>query len=187
MRIKATLAPLKNKIKYRIRGSRLFCSITGNELPRTKTLNTEDDIWNRVFSSELEKKKFMDSGKPIDIISDLNNFGYDSCDSSGNRKEVFEKIKLQRVQKSFVWRSADSKISLYFDFKATEKSLSFKNCWRVSYNDEIYSGYLSALLDTFKNIIEPFSKEEIDAINKELDNHMAWQEYALMRFKQTNG
>ena len=191
MRVKVTLTPLKTKTKYRIRGSRLFCSETGNELPRSQTLDNRDSVWKNIFASEIEHKKFIDQGRPIDIITDLNYFGYDSCDSSGKRKPIIRKDKLNRVEKSFVWYTEDKSLKLYFDFEKAKKAMSYSNCWAYTYtnkegNKHASSGYLSRLINDLSQVIDQWDEKQIENIAKELENHFAWQEYALERFDKAN-
>lgn len=62
MRVKVTLTPLNNKIKYRIRGSKLYCSKMKQEIARTRVYSSEDGCWSSVFGSELDKKKFLNFG-----------------------------------------------------------------------------------------------------------------------------
>lgn len=92
-RVKVTLIPLGNKIKYFIRGSRLWCNEMKNEIIRSSTLNKDDLIFVRIFNSELEKNKFLNKGKSITIITTLSKLGYSRCDSSGNHGSHIRKYE----------------------------------------------------------------------------------------------
>jgi hypothetical protein len=178
MRVLVTLSVFNDKIKYRIRGSRLFCSMMKCEIPRTRTISKNDSIWNNVFKSPLEKKQFINNGKSISVISDLSNFGYDKCDSSSIREVKKSKIKLSRVGDSlkFVGGNNRYRINLSFDYSLAEKSLSEKNCWRIVCFDElenqeyVQAGYLDIILDDYKQIVQNFSEEEYSEINNILGN-----------------
>lgn len=200
MRVKVTLIPLKNRIKYFIRGSKLYCASMKEELPRSRIFSASDYTWINVFGSELEKKKFLDGGKPITIVTELSNFGYSACDSSGKRpdpKTVGEKIKLHRIGDSLVWRGflPGERFELKFNYQKAETSLSSKACWSYTYQkegEEPYTGegYLSSIFENvFRYILEPWTETEIDqadqwAIEKNANVNFAWERFEKQELKQ---
>lgn len=178
MRVLVTLSVFNDKIKYRIRGSRLYCSLMKAELQRTRTLSKNDMIWKRVFKSELEKKKFIDNGKPINIISKLSDFDYDECDGTSLREIKTNKVSLIQDKDSlkFIGENEVHKVVLYFDYLKAEKSMSIHNCWVIECENKIdkktykQEGYLTGIFDNYNAVVNSLSKEQESTINEKLSN-----------------
>lgn len=188
MRVLVTLSVFNDKIKYRIRGSRLYCSLMKKELQRTRTLSKNDMIWRRVFQSELDKKKFIDNGRPINIVSELSNFNYDKCDGTSLREVNTSKVNLIQDKNSLKFEGENDyhKVVLRFDYLKAEKSLNINSCWVIDYYSKnekqnyTQKGYLSIILGNYSSVLNSLSTEQLSIIKETLSNKYPFNKEGVM-------
>ena len=80
-RVKVTIYPLGNRIKYRIFG-RMYCNRMKEEMPNSRTLDKTDWTWIKCFGSKKNIEKFLHLNKPITRVIHPEILGYSSCDST---------------------------------------------------------------------------------------------------------
>lgn len=80
-KVKVTIYPLGNRIKYRIFG-RMYCNRMMSEMPNSRTFDKRDGIWYSVFGSKRNIERFIHLNKPITRVVHPQILGYDSCDST---------------------------------------------------------------------------------------------------------
>ena len=80
-KIKVTIYPLGNRIKYRIFG-RMYCNKMKAEIPNSGTFDKYDGLWGTLFGNRRNVEKFLHRNKPITKVCYPELLGYSSCDST---------------------------------------------------------------------------------------------------------
>jgi hypothetical protein len=80
-KVKVTVIPLGNRIKYRIFG-RVYCSTLKKELANSMTLNKRDGVWLTFFGGLKNVNKFLAKNKSITKVINPYLLHYMDCDST---------------------------------------------------------------------------------------------------------